>query len=61
MSILTQSQMKPEAYTERDNERSLRLLERCRFAEVNRVDEEGSITRRTYHMIVYRLENDRRR
>ena len=50
-----------EAYTERDNLRSLKLLERCGFAEVDRVDEEGYCNKRTYHMIVYRLESRRRR
>ena len=43
-----------DAYTEKDNEPSLHLLETCGFAEAERVDEEGYTNKRTYHMIVYR-------
>lgn len=43
-----------EAYTEKDNLPSLRLLEKCGFAEADRVDEEGTNNKRTYHMLVYR-------
>lgn len=46
-----------EAYTEKDNVKSIRLLERCNFTEVNRIDEEGYFNNRVYHMIVFRLEN----
>lgn len=45
-----------EAYTEEKNAKSIKLLERCRFIEVNRVDDEGYYSDRIYHMVVYRLE-----
>ncbi|MGE5580511.1 MAG: GNAT family N-acetyltransferase [Bacillota bacterium] len=44
-----------EAYTEQGNLPSLKLLERCGFSEVGRVDEEGTAGGRTYHMVIYRL------
>lgn len=46
-----------EAYTEENNFKSIKLLEGCRFTEVNRVDEQGYHSDRIYHMVVYRLEN----
>ncbi|ACA55603.1 GCN5-related N-acetyltransferase [Clostridium botulinum A3 str. Loch Maree] len=46
-----------EAYTEENNIKSIKLLEGCKFIEVNRVDDEGYYSNRIYHMIVYRLEN----
>jgi ribosomal-protein-alanine N-acetyltransferase len=45
-----------EAYTEEKNTKSIRLLERCKFVEVNRVDDEGYCSSRIFHMVVYRLE-----
>lgn len=48
---------KLDAYTEENNHRSIKLLERCNFAEINRVDEKGYFNDRIYHMVVYRLEN----
>lgn len=45
-----------EAYTEEKNIKSIKLLERCKFIEVNRVDDEGYYSDRIYHMVVYRLE-----
>lgn len=42
------------AYTEENNIKSIKLLERCNFAEVNRVDDEGYFNNRIYHMIVYK-------
>jgi ribosomal-protein-alanine N-acetyltransferase len=47
-----------DAYTEKNNIQSIKLLERCKFIEVNRVDDEGYYSDRTYHMIVYRLESN---
>lgn len=47
-----------EAYTEENNISSIKLLEKCQFNAVNKVSEEGYFSDRTYHMIVYRLEND---
>lgn len=44
------------AYTEENNLKSVKLLENCCFAEVDRVDEEGFFNDRVYHMVVYRLE-----
>ncbi len=46
-----------DAYTEENNLKSISLLERCNFTEVNRVDDEGYFSNRVYHMVVYRLEN----
>lgn len=46
-----------EAYTEENNIRSIKLLEKCNFIEVNRVIEEGYFNNRAYRMVVYRLEN----
>lgn len=46
-----------DAYTEENNLKSINLLKRCGFLEVNRVDDEGYFSKRVYHMIVYRLEN----
>jgi ribosomal-protein-alanine N-acetyltransferase len=45
-----------EAYTEEKNIKSIKLLERCKFIEANRVDDEGCYSDRIYHMVVYRLE-----
>lgn len=44
-----------EAYTEEKNIKSIKLLEACKFAEVNRVDDQGYYSNRIYHMVVYRL------
>lgn len=46
-----------EAYTEENNIKSTKLLECCKFGEVNRVDDQGYYSNRIYHMVVYRLEN----
>jgi ribosomal-protein-alanine N-acetyltransferase len=45
-----------EAYTEEKNIKSIKLLEGCKFAAVNRVDDEGFYSSRIFHMVVYRLE-----
>jgi len=45
-----------DAYTEENNARSINLLKKCDFNEINRVDDEGYFSNRVYHMIVYRLE-----
>lgn len=45
-----------DAYTEENNLKSISLLEKCNFIEVNRVDDEGYFSNRVYHMVVYRLE-----
>jgi [ribosomal protein S5]-alanine N-acetyltransferase len=45
-----------EAYTEEKNIKSIKLLEGCKFIEVNRVDDEGCYSDRIYHMVIYRLE-----
>lgn len=47
-----------EAYTEEENLNSIKLLEGCNFVEINRVDDEGYVNNRTYHMIVFKLENN---
>ncbi len=44
-----------EAYTEENNINSIKLLEKCKFIEVGRVDDEGLYSDRIYHMIVYKL------
>jgi len=46
-----------DAYTEENNLKSIKLLEKCKFTEIDRVDDQGYFTNRIYHMIVYRLEN----
>ncbi|GAA0720483.1 hypothetical protein GCM10008905_09710 [Clostridium malenominatum] len=46
-----------EAYTEENNIKSIKLLEKCNFTLANRVDDEGYFNNRVYHMLVYRLEN----
>lgn len=46
-----------DAYTEENNLRSTKLLEKCDFTEIKRVDDEGYFSNRIYHMVVYRLEN----
>lgn len=46
-----------DAYTEESNFKSVKLLEKCKFIEINRVDDEGYFNNRIYHMVVYRLEN----
>lgn len=47
-----------DAYTEENNVKSVKLLERCNFTEADRVDEEGCFNNCVYHMIVYRLKNN---
>ncbi len=46
-----------DAYTEESNLKSNKLLEKCSFAEVDRVDDNGFFSDRVYHMVVYRLKN----
>ncbi|WP_406243326.1 GNAT family N-acetyltransferase [Tissierella carlieri] len=45
------------AYTEENNLKSINLLEKCKFVEINRVQEEGYLSSKVYNMVVYRLEN----
>lgn len=45
-----------DAYTEENNRRSIGLLERCKFNEANRINEDGYFTDKVYHMIVYRID-----
>lgn len=47
-----------EAYTEEENAKSIKLLERCNFVMADRVDDEGYYSKRVYHMLVYRLEKN---
>lgn len=44
------------AYTEENNQKSVKLLERCNFVEINRIQEEGYFSNKVYNMIVYSLE-----
>jgi len=46
-----------DAYTEEKNINSIKLLETCKFVEVNRVDDEGYYSEKTYRMIVYQMKN----
>ena len=48
-----------EAYTEESNTSSAKLLESCDFIVADRVDDQGYINDRVYHMLVYRLENNK--
>lgn len=45
-----------EAYTEENNVKSIKLLEKCNFHEINRISEDGYLTNKVYHMVVYKLE-----
>ncbi|HWQ97619.1 MAG TPA: GNAT family N-acetyltransferase [Clostridia bacterium] len=45
-----------EAYTERENTPSRKLLERLHFSEAGQVDDVSADGTRVYHMFVYRLE-----
>lgn len=47
------------AYTEENNLASIKLLESCNFVEIDRVIDPGYFTKRDYHMIVYRLVNQK--
>lgn len=49
-----------DAYTEENNFKSINLLKKCNFVEVNRVDDAGCNNNQTYHMIVYRLRNNKK-
>lgn len=48
-----------DAYTEENNPKSIKLLENSGFIEADRVDDEGYFNNRVYHMIVYRLHNNK--
>lgn len=48
-----------DAYTEENNFKSLGLLERCNFKEVDKIIEEGYFKNRVYNMIIFRLNNDK--
>lgn len=43
------------AYTEENNLSSIKLLEKCDFEKVNKVDEKGYFNDRIYRMLVFRL------
>lgn len=45
------------AYTEENNFKSIKLLEKCNFVEVDRVDDEGYFSKGIVHMVVYRMTN----
>ncbi|WP_017381531.1 GNAT family N-acetyltransferase [Paenisporosarcina sp. TG-14] len=44
-----------DAYTEENNDKSIKLLETCKFTEISRVDEDGYSKSQTFRMVVYRL------
>lgn len=46
-----------DAYTEEKNVKSINLLKRCNFIDIDRVHDQGHINNKIYHMIVFRLEN----
>lgn len=46
------------AYTEENNLKSIKLLEKCNFLEIDRVWEEGYFSNRIYNMVVYKLESN---
>ena len=48
-----------DAYTEEKNIRSIKLLESCKFVEINRVNDDGYYSERVYCMIVYQMKNSR--
>lgn len=43
-----------EAFTEKDNVPSVRLLEKCQFVKTGEVDDEGYFSDRIFHMWIYR-------
>lgn len=43
------------AYTEVNNIKSIKLLEKCNFREVDRIKEEGYYIKKTYEMVIYKL------
>ena len=45
-----------EAYTEENNRSSIKLLESCKFSEIDRVEESEEFSDKVYRMVVYRLE-----
>ncbi len=45
-----------DAFTEEHNIKSIKLLEKCNFTEINRACDKGYFNNRIYHMVVYRLE-----
>ncbi|MGB2994298.1 MAG: GNAT family N-acetyltransferase [Paenisporosarcina sp.] len=44
-----------EAYTEEHNEKSIKLLESCKFVEMSRIDEEGDLNNQVFRMVIFRL------
>lgn len=46
-----------EAYTEEDNISSNKLLDKCKFKIIDKVNNQGYCIDRIYHMLVYKLEN----
>lgn len=42
---------------EKNNLKLIRLLDKCNFVEINRVNDEGHFYNRVYHMVVYRMSN----
>lgn len=45
------------AYTEEKNIKSIKLLEKCNFIEVDRKKEDGYYNKKVYNMVVYKLQN----
>lgn len=46
-----------DAYTEKGNLPSKKLLEGCKFTVMDEVDDPDTYSDKVYHMLVYRLEN----
>ena len=44
-----------EAYTEERNDKSIKLLESCKFVEVTKVEEAGDMNNHVLRMVVFRL------
>lgn len=48
-----------DAYTEENNIKSIKLLEKCNFVEIDRVEDIGYYNERIYHMMIFRLEKSK--
>ena len=48
------------AYTEEENLRSIKLLEKCNFKKMGRVDEKGCFNKnKIFHIVIYKITNSK--
>lgn len=50
---------KLDAYTEVNNFNSIKLLEKCNFIEIDRIEDKGYLNNRVYQMVVYSMMNNK--